>query len=377
MIMKKENSSLLTPIKSSGIKEIVQGKKLKEEKITEKEVDLIEILKIFSPGTSMRTALDDMMGARIGALIVVDKEGLSSIVEGGFKVNCKFSSQRLVELAKMDGAIILSKDLKKILYANTLLFPGIHIPTKETGTRHKAAERTAKQIKTIVIAGSERKNKITIYCEDIKYELEKSSEVLRRAAETLQILEKQKEIFNDLIINLNILEINNLVTITDVCNVLQRTEIIKRISDIVKRYLVELGKEGIIVSMRLKELTKNLNKNREMILKDYFKSKYSKADTTLKTMNFDFLLETSNLPRILFEELHDKPILPKGIRILSRTNLLEKDIKFLIDNFNTLNKIFDSDKNYLIKIFKKKELVDFLIEGLKELREKIISGREI
>jgi len=377
MIMKKENSSLLTPIKSSGIKEIVQGKKLKEEKITEKEVDLIEILKIFSPGTSMRTALDDMMGARIGALIVVDKEGLSSIVEGGFKVNCKFSSQRLVELAKMDGAIILSKDLKKILYANTLLFPGIHIPTKETGTRHKAAERTAKQIKTIVIAGSERKNKITIYCEDIKYELEKSSEVLRRAAETLQILEKQKEIFNDLIINLNILEINNLVTITDVCNVLQRTEIIKRISDIVKRYLVELGKEGIIVSMRLKELTKNLNKNREMILKDYFKSKYSKADTTLKTMNFDFLLETSNLPRILFEELHDKPILPKGIRILSRTNLLEKDIKFLIDNFNTLNKIFDSDKNYLIKIFKKKELVDFLIKELKELREKIISGREI
>lgn len=377
MIMKKENSSLLTPIKSSGIKEIVQGKKLKEEKITEKEVDLIEILKIFSPGTSMRTALDDMMGARIGTLIVVDKEGLSSIVEGGFKVNCKFSSQRLVELAKMDGAIILSKDLKRILYANTLLFPGIHIPTKETGTRHKAAERTAKQIKTIVIAGSERKNKITIYYEDIKYELEKSSEVLRRAAETLQILEKQKEIFNDLIINLNILEINNLVTITDVCNVLQRTEIIKRISDIVKRYLVELGKEGIIVSMRLKELTKNLNKNREMILKDYFKSKYSKADTTLKTMNFDFLLETSNLPRILFEELHDKPILPKGIRILSRTNLLEKDIKFLIDNFNTLNKIFDSDKNSLIKIFKKKELVDFLIKELKELREKIISGRDI
>lgn len=377
MVMKKENSSLFNPIKSSGIKEIVQGKKLKEEKINEKEVDLIEILKIFSPGTSMRTALDDMMGARIGALIVVDKEGLSSIVEGGFKVNCKFSSQRLVELAKMDGAIILSKDLKKILYANTLLFPGIHIPTKETGTRHKAAERTAKQIKTIVIAGSERKNKITIYCEDIKYELEKSSEVLRRAAETLQILEKQKEIFNDLIINLNILEINNLVTITDVCNVLQRTEIIRRISDIVKRYLVELGKEGIIVSMRLKELTKNLNKNREMILKDYFKSKYSRADTILKTMNFDFLLETSNLPRILFEELHDKPILPKGIRILSRTNLLEKDIKSLIDNFNTLNKIFDADKNSLIKIFKKKELVDFLIKGLKELREKIISGREI
>jgi len=374
--MKEKNSSNLA--ESSGMgKLVIQEKKLETGKITEKEVDLIEILKILSPGTSMRTALDDMMRARIGTLIVVDKEGLSNIIEEGFRVNCKFSSQRLVELAKMDGAIILSKDLKKILYANTLLFPDIRILTKETGTRHKAAERTAKQIKTIVIAVSERKNKITVYCGDIKYELEKSSEVLRRAAETLQILEKQKEIFNDLMINLNILEINNLVTITDVCNVLQRTEIIKRISDIVKRYLVELGKEGIIVSMRLKELTKNLNKNREMILKDYFKSKYSKADTILKTMNFDFLLETSNLPRILFGEIHDKPISPRGIRILNKTNLFEKDIKSLINNFNTLDKIFDADKNFLIKIFKKKELVDFLIKELKELREKIISGREI
>ncbi len=349
---------------------LVKEKKLEERR--EKEISLIEVLKIFSPGTSMRTALDDMVGAGIGALVVVDKEELLNIVEGGFKVNCKFSSQRLVELAKMDGAIILSKDLKKILYANTLLSPSINISTKETGTRHKAAERTAKQIKTITIAVSERKKRITIYYGKVKHELEKSSEVLRRAAETLQILEKQKEIFNDLIVNIDILEINNLVTISDVCKVLQRMEMIRRISEIVRRYLIELGKEGNIVSMRLKELTKNLNKEREMIFKDYFKSKYFKVDTILRNVDFDSLVETSNLLMILFEELHDKSISPRGIRILSKTNLSEKDVNFLINHFKTLDKIFEADKDYLIKIFKNEDAVNLLMKSLENLKEKIL-----
>ena len=304
----------------------------RKNRFEENEINLIDVLKKFSPGTSIRTALDDILRARMGALIVADNEGLLDIVEGGFKLNSKFSQQKLVELAKMDGAIVLSYDLKKILYANTLLSPNIRLSTKETGTRHKAAERTAKQLRTIVIAVSERKNKITIYYKDMSYELEKTSEILRRAAETLQILEKQKEIFDDLKINLNILEINNLVTISDVCDVLQRIEMLKRISDMVRRYLVELGKEGIIVSMRLKELTKNLNKEREMILKDYFKSKYFKVNAILENLNFDFLLETSNLLKILFGESPES-ISPKGIRILNKTNLSEKDIKLLMKNF--------------------------------------------
>ena len=353
---------------------IIKKEKLKIEK--SQEIDLIDVLKIFSPGTSMRTALDDMMRARIGALIVVDKEGLLNLSKGGFRINCKFSSQKLVELAKMDGAIILSKDLKKILHANILLSPDIYISTKETGTRHQAAERTAKQIKTISIAVSERKNKITIYYGAIKYELNKSSEILRRAAETLQILEKQKEIFDDLIINLNILEINNLVVISDVSGILQRLEMIRRISNIVKRYLVELGKEGTIVSMRLKELTKNLKKERELVLKDYFKFRSAKIDTLLKDMDFDFLLETSNMSRILFGELHDKPISPKGLRILDKTNLLEKEIKFLLNNFKTLNKIFEAEKESLIKIFKNEKLADSLIKDLENLKEKILIGKK-
>lgn len=357
------------------MKEIFE--KIPKKNVSEKRNDFLNILKIFSPGTSIRSALDDILRARMGALIVVDSQELSKIIEVGFKVNCKFSSQRLVELAKMDGAIILSQDLKKILYANALLFPSMNISTKETGTRHKAAERTANQIETIVIAVSERKNKITIYYKNIRYELEKSSEVLRRAAETLQILEKQKDILSDIIININVLEINNLVTISDVCEILQRMEIIRRISEVVKRYLVELGKEGNIVSMRLKELTKNLNKEREMILMDYFELKYSRPDNFLKNIDFDMLLEISNLSKILFEEVHDKSISPKGIRILNKTNLSDKEIKSLINNFKTLNQIFNAEVDSLMNVLKNEDIVSSLVQDLEVLKEKILVGKKV
>jgi len=354
-----------------------QKKNKKNQAVEEKDRGFVETLKKFSPGTAIRTALDDLLRARMGALIVINNEELSKIIYGGFKVNSKFSPQKLVELAKMDGAIILSEDLKIILRANVFLSPKMDSKTKGTGARHKVAERTADEVKTIVIAVSERKNKITLYNEDILYELEKGSEVLRRAAETLQILEKQKEIFSDSINNLNILEINNLVTMSDVCDILQRMEIIRRISEMVRRYLIELGREGIIVSMRLKELTKNLNRERELVLQDYLKSKSSKIDNTLKTINFDLLIETQNISKIIFEEIHDKAISSRGLRILSKANLTEDNIKLLVNHFKNLGDIFNAEKDSFTKLFKDEKIVKSLIQDLESIREKIMAGKVV
>ena len=339
--------------------------------------EFLDILKIFSPGTSIRTALDDILRAQMGALIVLEKENVSSILEGGFKINCRFSPQKLVELAKMDGAIVLSEDLKKILYANVLLTPSAKVSTQETGTRHKAAERTAKQLGTIAIAVSERRNKITLYFKNESYFLEDTSEILRRAAETLQILEKQVDMLNDLLSHLNILEITNLTTMSDVCSVLQTLEMIRRISDIVRRYLIELGKEGTIVSMRLKELTKNLSKEREQIILDYFGSRTNEVDKTLENINFDFLLETSSVLRILFSELHDGSISPRGTRILGKTNIFEKDAETIMENFNTLDRVFNLDAESLRSFFKNENLVDSIINEIRNLKEKILMGKKI
>ncbi len=349
----------------------------KDEKEEDTEKDFLEVLKIFSPGTAIRTSLDDILRAGMGALIVIEKEGLESVMEGGFRINSRFSAQKLVELAKMDGAIILSNDLKKIIYANTLLTPSSKFQTKETGTRHKAAERTAKQLGTIVIAVSERKRKISLFYKDESYFLEDTSEVLRRAAETLQILEKQTDMFNDLLSHLNILEITNLTTMSDVCSVLQTLEMIRRISDIVRRYLIELGREGTIVSMRLKELTRNLVRERDDILKDYFGNKYVEADEILRGINFDFLLETSNILRMVFGQLHDGQISPLGTRILGKTNILDKDIDALRAAFGNLDKIFSADAEELKNVFKNENMVSSFLAETRGLKEKIMMGKKI
>jgi len=277
----------------------------------------------------------------------------------------------------MDGAIILSQNMRKILYANTLLSPSIGFSTKETGTRHKAAERTAKQFNNVVVAVSERRNRITVYFGDKKYVLEETSEVLRRAAETLQILEKQKDIFNDLLYPLNLLEMNNLVAISDVAKILREIETIRRISESVKRYLVELGKEGIIVSMRLQELTRNLNKEREMILLDYFNIDSQKVDEQLRCMSFDSLLEISNILKAFFNETHDKPISAQGLRILTKTGIEEESIKMLLNKYNTLDKIFSLDKSDLLEFFKDEKLAKTLKKNLDGIKEKILVGKNI
>ena len=332
---------------------------------------------MFAPGTSLRTALDDLHRAGMGALIIIDNGNISKIFQKGFSIHSRFSPQKLIELAKMDGAIILSRNAKKILFANSFLMPSPEIQTKETGTRHKAAERAAKETGAIVIAISERKNKISIYQGDKSHELRNSSEILRRAAETVQILEKQKESFNEAINNLNLLELNRMVTINDVCTVLQRFEIIKRISAIIKRYLVELGKEGVLVSMRLKDLTKGMEKEEEFILKDYFGSDFSFAKEILKKMDFDFLLDPLNISRMLFEELHDKRISPRGIRILGKTNILEKYIDSLVANFKVLDKVLLSNDEELLKIFQNEGMVSFFKEELYGIREKIKIGKKV
>lgn len=352
---------------------VPEGKK--EKTIVEK--DFMDVLKMVAPGTSMRVAMDDLLNAGMGALIVIDNGRIFPAYQKGFGIHSKFTPQKLVELAKMDGAIILSRNVKKILYANSFLSPTPEITTRETGTRHKSAERTAKQTGAIVIAISERKKKITVYYGDKRHELKESSEILRRATENLQILEKQRESFNEAVTHLNLMELQRMATVNDVCGVIQRFEIIKRISDIVKRYLIELGREGEIVSMSLRDLTRGLEREEELLLKDYFGTNYAYAEKVLEKMDFDFLLEPFNISRMLFEELHDKQISPKGLRILSKTNILDRYINSLISNFNFLDKILLASDEELLRIFQNEGMLAFFKEEIYTLREKLIVGKPI
>jgi len=218
---------------------------------------------------------------------------------------------------------------------------------------------------------------MTLYYEDKKHELKETSEVLRRASLNLQILENQRQSLNEVILDLNVLELRNMVTIEDVSKVIQNFEMLKQISEIIRRDLVELGKEGVIVSSRLKDLTRGLDREEMLILKDYFGSKHSSVQEILERIELNSLLEISTISELLFDGSGDHKISPKGMRVLDKTNIPEKHIDALIAYYETLDTILSATSENLMKVFKDENMVDFFKEEMKNLREKISFGKKI
>jgi diadenylate cyclase len=339
------------------------------------EQDIVDFIKKVSPGNSLRVVINDLLRAKLGALIVFNSKELEeqNIIEGGFKVNCRFTPQKLFELCKMDGAIIISPDLRRILYANATLSPDKAIATHETGTRHKSAERTAKQAKTFVIAVSERKNKTSLFFSEKKYILRDSEELLREISSNIQVLEKQREIFNELLSKLNILEASELVSVGDVCKVLQRAEMILKISESIKRHFIELGNEAAIMNTRHKELLKNVSSREEAIIGDYSLKPIKKAKTILSCMTFEGLLDLEAISSLIFEKNSEEIIIPKGKRFLSKLNLTEKERQNLLEKFSNLNEIINSEVESFAEILKLK--AEKTKEDISHLREQIFAGK--
>ena len=352
----------------------IQESNVVEPPKEEKKLTKLSILKKLSPGTGLREGLNDIVNGRMGAIILISNPNSLNVFEGGFKVNCKFTAKRLAELAKMDGGIVLSEDFKKILYVNTLFVPDRTLNTSETGTRHQAAERISKQTNGLVIAVSERRGSITVYYGNARYVLQNTEDLLRKATETLRILEKQREVFDELLMNLNILEVTNLVSIADICTILQRLEMIRKMAHIINEYIVELGREGIIVRMRIREVTKGIDKKQDAIIKDYLQRPL-RVRNFFDNLSFDGLLDAENIAHLLFGDSSEKKILSKGNRILSKTSLNNTEIRNLINFFKNLNGILEADEINLQRILKNHT------EGFKEefskLREQIMLGKKI
>src|SRR5689334_2125206 len=145
-------------------------------------VALIEALAAVAPGQPLRDGVDRILQANMGALIVVgDGPEVLEICSGGFLFDAEFTPQRLSELAKMDGAIILARDGSRIARANVHLVPNPSVPTSETGTRHRTAERVARSVDVPVISVSEDMSVIAVYRHDIKHPLESIPRLLNRA----------------------------------------------------------------------------------------------------------------------------------------------------------------------------------------------------
>ena len=328
--VKKEVQETIVPLQQ------IQNKEVSEE-------ELFNTIRLIAPGTQLRTALDGTLKTGKGALIVIENEHTLPLLDGGFRVNCRFTPQRLIELTKMDGAIVISKDLKRINYANVLLTPDSKIRTFETGTRHKAAERTAKQTGTLVIAISERKNEINLFYKNVKHHVKSTQEILQKASEHLQLLEKQRDLFDKHIDKLTKAELRNHPSMQQALSVIQKGRLIQKITQDLKKYVIESGAEGMLLKMRLKELVAGIEKETNLVIRDYTRLDLKKSRVLLESLTYDEILDNSNILDVLAYEKFPAAVPIKGWRILSKTGLPEADIASIIKSAGTLGKAIHSN----------------------------------
>ena len=336
----------------------------------QKQKELMNILRIMSPGTQLREGLDNILRAKTGGLVVLsDSKEILNLVDGGFTINSDYTPAYIYELAKMDGAIVVSSDLKKILFANTQLIPNSSIPTQETGTRHRTAQRIAKQTGSIVVAISQRRNIITLYKDDIKYVVRDSSEVLARANQAIQTLEKYVSVLERVVSNLNLLELQDLASLLDVVTTIQRNEMVMRIVNEIETYICELGNEGRLISMQLGELIKDVEQEGILLIRDYCSgsANYLQVYRGIEKLSSEELLDLDTIAKILGYSgvtLVDTLISPRGYRILNKIPRIPSQIiDNLVKHFKELQGVMEASYEDLDSV-----------EGIGEARAKAIKN---
>ena len=231
---------------------------------------LLEALALVAPGTPLREGLDRVLQAKRGALVVVsDDPAVLSICTGGFLLDAEFTPQRLSELAKMDGAIILTSDASRIARANVHLVPRASIPTSETGTRHRTAERVARSIDVPVISVSEAMATVTVYRGPYRHTVQRTERLIDRAAQAVAAVERFKSRFDLALALLSTLEVEDSVSLGDVAAVLQPGEMVLRFAKEVQGYLVELGEDGRLIKLQLEELGTGVEDTLGWVVLDY------------------------------------------------------------------------------------------------------------
>lgn len=344
-------------------------------------------LSLVAPGTLLYEGLENILRAKTGALIVVgDTPEVLEVVNGGFKIDAELHPAALYELAKMDGAIVLSSDAKRILVANTQLTPDPMIPSHETGTRHRTAERVARQTGQLVISISQRRNVITVYKSNWKYVLREVSVVLAKANQALATLEKYKSVFQQSLTNLSALEFEDLVTLADVTTVLQRSQMVSRIAGEISRYVLQLGSEGRLVHMQLEELMVDIKDEGLLVFEDYVQlpeENVAEAWEEIENWDSEDLLNLSLMSKALGYSSGvsslEQAVVPRGYRILAKIPRLPRPvIENLVREFGSLPAVMEASIEELDDVEGIGEVrAKAIKEGLRRLREQVLVDRQL
>jgi Predicted nucleic-acid-binding protein (contains the HHH domain) len=287
---------------------------------------LLRALDMIAPGTPLREGIDNIVHAQTGGLILIaDTDEVSFLFSGGIKLDVDYTPALLYQVAKMDGAIILNAEATKIAWANVQLMPDPTILSKETGTRHRTAERVAKQTKALVIAISQRRDVVSIYVDGMKYILVDIPTVLSKANQGLATMEKYRARLDQMSLRLTDLELSGTTTLHDALSLLQRAELVTRMASEVERYIVELGTEGRLIEMQLEETAVGVMSERAALVRDYAtidsEVDLERTLSALASLPHRELLDFGRLAELLGYDRKtntlDFPVAPRGYRALA------------------------------------------------------------
>lgn len=355
---------------------------------TDEMLRLRATLEAIAPGTSLRDGLERILRGRTGALIVLGTDRtVDSIATGGFDLDVPFTATGLRELAKMDGAIIVDRDVTRIIKAAVHLMPDHTIPSSETGTRHRTADRVARQTGFPVISVSQSMQIIAAYVGETRHVLEDSGQILSRANQALATLERYKLRLDEVSSTLSALEIEDLVTVRDVAVVAQRLEMVTRIAREIEDYVLELGTDGRLLALQLEELITGVDTERELVIRDYVPAgRRGKSPEVLlqrlEGLSATELVDPASTARVLglgsVEHL-DGAVAPRGYRLLAKVPRLPASVvDRLVDHFGTLQKLLSAGVEDLQVVEGVGELrARSVREGLSRLAESTILERYV
>jgi diadenylate cyclase len=299
-----------------------------------RDVALLSAIGRIAPGTDLRQGIDDIIRSKEGALIVIGEPSeLLFLFSGGIRLDQPFTPQLLYELAKMDGAIIVNPDLTKLVYANVQLMPDPTISSAETGTRHRTAERVAKQTDALVISISQQRETVTVFLDQLRYQLDPIADVLAKTNQALATLDTYRQRLHQVLTRLTALEFQNAVVLDDVLAVLQRAEMTTRMAEEIERDCVELGSEGRLIRMQLEELIGNVPLEKAAVVGDYHAhggdEKTREGLEALAGLAYQDLLEFELLAVLGYPASVnplDHSVAPRGFRVLSHIPRLPEGV---------------------------------------------------
>ena len=313
------------------------------------EERLVDAIMQTAPGTALRHALDMIIAGHLGALICVgDTDNVIAAGDDGFKLDISFTANRLFELSKMDGAVVVDHDLTQILRANYHLNPSPSLPTSETGMRHRTAARMSLLTKAYIISVSERRQVITVYVDGTGHQLRPVSDLMTSVNQLLVSLQNSRNQLDRALLRLTTLELDNYVTVADVAQVLYLFEVLMTVGDELDRISLEMGSEGRPASMQREELIGDMDEQYTLMIRDYARdSSVENAKRIRKEFNDTSNSQLRSPKRVAellgYDGYGDESVLtPLGLRTLSNVSVVRKGMADkIVDEFGSLSQLMD------------------------------------